>query len=343
MTTAAQRPVYIRLAPRLLLLIGGAGLGIALIILLLRSVDLGQLGNAFATVNYAYLLAGIPFYAANLLLKVPRWGLLFGADTPGFDTRFGAINVGYAINALLPARLGDLIRAYWVRDRSGIGMVRTLSTIALERVADGLAVLIMLFTFAPTVAFPGKLLGPALTVGAIFVAAIFAMGGLAYSAARGTRVAGWLARLEGGRWARAAGIVEQILNGLRVLHDWRSVARLIGYTVAIWVSNAILAWLVIRAFHLDVPLAAGFLVTAVLNLGMAVPSSPGYLGVFDYLMVLTLQLYHVHRAPALAAALAFHAVAFVPVTIIGVIYLARIGLQMTLQMVRGSAADAGAE
>jgi uncharacterized membrane protein YbhN (UPF0104 family) len=93
---------------------------------------------------------------------------------------------------------------------------------------------------------------------------------------------------------------------------------------------------VLRAFHIDAPLTAGILLTAVLNLGMSVPSSPGYLGVFDFLMVLTLGLYGVHRTPALAAALAFHAIAFVPVTIIGLVYIVRSGLQVTLEMLKKS-------
>jgi uncharacterized membrane protein YbhN (UPF0104 family) len=95
---------------------------------------------------------------------------------------------------------------------------------------------------------------------------------------------------------------------------------------------------VLRAFHIDAPVTAGFLLTAVLNLGMAVPSTPGYIGVYDFLFVWMLKLYHVAKAPALAAALGMHAISFLPFAIVGIVYLARAGVQMTVQLLRSSAA-----
>src|SRR5947209_4644030 len=137
-----MQTTYARIVPRLAVLVGGTVLGIVLLVLLLRSVDFDQLGAALSNADFAYLaLALIPFLA-NWLLKVPRWSLLYGEGGPSWDTLFGAINVGYAINALLPARLGELVRAYWVRDRAGTSMVLTLSTIALERVLDGVTLVV---------------------------------------------------------------------------------------------------------------------------------------------------------------------------------------------------------
>lgn len=327
-----------RVATRIGLLIGGTGLGVVLIVLLLRSVNLDQLGSDFSNVDYRYLgLAIVPF-AANLLFKVPRWGLLFGEDAPSWDTLFGGMNVGYAINALLPLRLGEIVRAYWVRDRAGIGMVQTLSTIALERVSDGVTLFVLLLVMLPTVAFPAKLLGPALLVGALFIAALVVMGTLASGLTRQDHpLVALLLRLESGKWSLVGRAVRQVVLGLQALRSRRAVALLAAYTLTIWVTNSLLIWLVLRAFHIDAPVSAGFLLTAVLNLGMAVPSTPGYLGIFDYLMVVTLGLYGVHHTPALAAALAFHAIAFVPVTVIGSVYLARAGLEVTWRMVRTSA------
>ena len=339
-TLTAMAPLHfsssrLRLVSRFLLLVGGTVLGGVLLFLLLRSVNLDQLGADFSHVDYRYLgVATLPFLA-NLLLKVPRWALLFGDDAPDWDTLFGGMNVGYAINSLLPLRLGEVVRAYWIRDRSGISMVQTLSTIAVERATDGVTLFLLFLVMAPTVAFPRRLLGPAVLVGVLFVLALAGMAALASVSARQEHpLSGLLVRLERGRWSMAGEAARRILAGLQALNRRRTLVLLAVYTATIWATNSILIWLVLRAFHLDVPLTAGFLLTAVLNLGMAVPSSPGYVGVFDYLMVLTLGLYGVQHTPALAAALAFHAIAFVPVTVIGVLYLARTGLQGTLQVLR---------
>lgn len=327
-----------RLVVRILLLLIGAGIGIALLALLLRSINPGQLGNDFAQADYRFLvLAVVPWFAA-LVLKVPRWALLYGADAPRWGTLFAAMNVGYAINTLLPARLGELVRAYWVRDRAGVSMVRTLSTIALERVTDGVTLVILLVLTAPTVAFPRALLGPALTLGAVFFAVMIAMSILAFSSSSSEgRVARFIRALEHGRFAVVAGMVAQVFSGLHALRSRRSIALLVLYTVLIWAANVLLAWITLRAFHVSVPFTAAILLTSVLNLGMAVPSSPGYVGVYEYLMVLTLSLYGVAHTPALAAAFAYHAIAFVPIAIIGLVYVARSGVETTLDMVRMSA------
>jgi len=321
------------MAGRLLALVAGTALGMALLVLLLRSVNLDQLGSDFSDVDYVYLALAVPPFAVNLLAKVPRWRLLFGEEAPGWDTLFGAMNVGYSVNALLPLRLGEIVRAYWVRDRSGIGMMRTLSTILVERVTDGVTLFILLLVMLPTVAFPGDLIGPAALVGGAFIGALALMVLLAHAASHG-----WAHRLVlpvqrlGGRWAIAGQAIRQVMMGLQALRSRRALLLLTFYTLLIWASNTLLVWLVLRAFHIEVPLTAGILLSSVLNLGMAVPSAPGYVGVFDGLMVLTLGLYGVHRTPALAAALAFHAIAFVPVTIIGVIYMLRSGLRITLHL-----------
>ncbi|MGI8967899.1 MAG: lysylphosphatidylglycerol synthase transmembrane domain-containing protein [Chloroflexota bacterium] len=332
-----QRVSIVRLAPQIGLLLGGIALGVALVILLLHSVNLSQLGADFHQVNYALLVLALVFFAINLGMKVPRWALLLGDDAPDWDTLFGAINVGYAVNTLLPLRLGDLVRAYWVRDRAGIPMVRALSTIALERVADGVTVLILFLVLAPTVAFPAALRGSALAAGGLFIAVLLFMLLLAYNASRDTRFSRLLVRIEQSRLSIVGQIIRQIAAGLRTLRSGRAVALLTLYTAIIWGSNAVLLWLVIRAFHLNAPFAAGVLGNAVVSLGMTVPSTPGYIGLFDYLIVVTLGLYGVSRTPALAAALVFHAIAFVPVTLIGVVYIARTGVRLTAEMLRASA------
>ncbi len=335
-----QRSHHVKAASRLALLVLGTCLGIVLLVLLFRSVNREQLGNDFSTVDPRFLLLAIIPFAINMFLKVPRWGLLYGRERPAWDTLFGGMNVGYAVNSLLPLRLGEIVRAYWVRDRSGIGMVRTLSTIALERVIDGVTLIVLLALLAPTVAFPRKLLGSAVVVGVAFTLALAAMVALAYGSTRDQHpLSRMISRLEAGKWATGGRILRQTMTGLEALGSGRAFLLLAVYTALIWASNSVLLWLVLRAFHIEVPITAGILMTAVLNLGMAVPSSPGYVGVYDYLFVLMLDLYGIAKTPALAAGLAMHVIAFVPVTIIGIIYIAQAGLQMTLRMVRSSASQ----
>lgn len=325
-----------RLLPRLVLLAAGAVLGAVLLVLLLRSVNPGALGNAIGGADHTLFVISLLPWLINWLLKVPRWALLFGPESPSWDPLFGALNVGYALNTLLPARLGELVRAYWVRDRGGVSMVQALSTIALERVMDGVTLIILLLVVLPTVDFPHDLLAPAFTLGAAFIVVLLAMAVVVYgSARRPETMERFFGRLESGRAAPLGRAGRQIMAGLQVLRSPRSVLLLIGYQVIIWGSNVAFAALLLAAFHISVPLPAAALLIAVLNLGMAVPSSPGYVGIFEYLVVLTLGLFSVGRAPALAYALTLHFIAFAPITVVGLLYIART-LGSTVQLLRMS-------
>jgi uncharacterized protein (TIRG00374 family) len=327
-----------RLLPRIVFVLAGTALGVVLFVLLLSNVKLDQLRTDIANADLGLLAIAFLFFLINLLIKVPRAALLYGKDAPGWDTLFGAINVGYGMNALLPARLGEVARAYWVREHAQISIVRSLSTIALERVTDGVTVLILLLLVAPTVAFPGKLLGPALSVGAVFIAAMVGMIVLVYqSAGENNRLSALLAHLESGRWSAIGTALRHAITGLQALRSRRAVLLLAVYTAITWGSNALFAWFVLRALHVQVPLAAGILLISTVNLGMSVPSTPGYVGVFEGLAVLTLNLYNIHKTQALAAALVLHVMGFGPSTVIALIYLARAGFKSTLQMVRASA------
>lgn len=315
-----------RFVARVAVLVIGLLLGIALLVLLLRTVSPATLGRAFAGADYWYLAAGMLPFVLILGAKVSRWQLLFGPGPPRWWTLFGAISVGYAVNTVVPLRMGEIVTAYWVRDRESVGMAKTLGTVAVERVTDGLAVLLLLVLFAPTVAFPPALLVPVVAVGAALLVLLAILLGAAVVSA-GERA--WLRRLDTRlRETRARVLAEwisQAFAGTRAIADPRRFLLYLLYTAFIWSANSVLLWLLVRAFHLDVPLAGGFLLTGVLFLGMAVPSSPGYLGVFDYLMVLMLGLYGVAHGPAVAAALAAHVVTFVPVTVVGLLLLAHHG------------------
>lgn len=323
-------------------LAAGLVLGIGLLILLLRTVRGDLLARAFTDVNFTYLLlAALPFLL-TFGVKVTRWGLLFGRDSPGWCTLFGAISVGYGVNTIVPLRLGEVVTAYWIRGRSEIGMARALGTIAVERVTDGVAVLLILVVFAPTVAFPPALVAPTVIVGAVMVAGLAGLTVVAVvSVPRDGVTTAILSRLENTPLRLILPVVGQAVGGARALRDPVALTLYVCYTAVIWISNSVLFWLLVRAFHINVPVSAGFLLTGVLFLGMAVPSSPGYLGVYDYLMVLTLGLYKIGHVPAIAAALASHFINVVPVTVVGLLLLAHHGAGRVFRI--AVAADRGGQ
>jgi glycosyltransferase 2 family protein len=127
---------------------------------------------------------------------------------------------------------------------------------------------------------------------------------------------------------RARRLVISFVSGLGVLRDARRFGAVLLWTLAHWLTNAAAFWLAFRALGLDVPVTAAFLVQGVIALGVALPSSPGFFGVFELAGKTSLVLYGVAETDAVAWALGFHILSFIPITLIGGWYFVRLGLSM---------------
>lgn len=313
-------------------------LSLGLLIVLVRSVDAERLAASLSHADRRLVIAALLPSLAILLLKVLRWRLLFVPDVPPNKSLFAALNVGYAVNTLVPARLGELVGAYWLTDGGGPSMFRTLSTVAVERVSDGLVLVALLVAVAPTAPVPRGLYEFALLCGAAFAIVLVAMVLVAIGSHRLDRLLARLLRPRSSRWHAVGRAVVQLIAGLRALQSPLSVTWFLFWTVVIWMATTLQVWLAVAALHIDLSAPQALLLTAVLFLGMAIPSSPGYLGVFDYLAVLVLGLYGVGRAEALAAALVLHVVVFLPVTVIGLGYILHGGVSRTRRILQATLA-----
>ena len=136
---------------------------------------------------------------------------------------------------------------------------------------------------------------------------------------------------------RANRMFEMFVDGLDGLRTPRHLAPLTAWTIVIWVIPALAAWTGLRAVGLDLPWLAGWVVLAFVGLDVSIPSAPGYVGVFHFAAVKAVEIFGVPEAAGLGYALVFHASQFIPVTLLGWIYLLR--EQMTI----GEAARVSAE
>jgi uncharacterized membrane protein YbhN (UPF0104 family) len=129
------------------------------------------------------------------------------------------------------------------------------------------------------------------------------------------------------RWPRLARRAERgldmVLLGLTGVRTRAHVLPLAVWTVIIWVLGAGGAWALLRAVHLDLTLTAGWTVLVFVGFGISIPSAPGYVGVWHAAAVLALAIFGVSQAVAVGYAVLYHASQFVPVTLIGWIFLLR--------------------
>jgi glycosyltransferase 2 family protein len=289
---------------------------------------------------------------ATYALRSQRWKyLLDGIGPTTFGNRFRTTVIGFAASFLLPARVGEVLRPYLLAREEKLSAAACFATVILERVFDMVTVLMFfaafLLLFDPGLSEADPAVFRAIKVGGLGVAgATVALLGvfffLAGRPAMLARLSFAVERLLPGRIGGLAGaLVRTFAQGLTCIRSPRQLAMVMIWSVPLWMSIAAGIWLVSLAFHIDVPYTGAFLLMAVLVVGVAVPT-PGAVGGFHeaYRIGVT-SFYHAPNDRAVGAAIVLHAISFVPVTLLGILFMAREGL--TLGRARQMAAGGGVE
>ncbi len=271
-------------------------------------VDWGDTMTALATVRGPWLLASIASLCASFLCFAQRWRYVLDSPRPlPTRTTFSYLMIGYMANAVLPMRPGDLLRAAIVRQRHTIAFARALSSIVVERVLDLTAVVFLGFAVTFVVALP-----IAVTVGlymfaAVAGAAVVFLFGLSVRRDLLRRILSGLppSPLVQGLLVRA----ELFADALTVLHQPSRLLRVLAWHSLGWTGVTVSMISLLLAMQLPAPWVAAVLVVVTVNLGAAIPSSPGALGVFHALAVLALSVWNVPTPEAVAFAIVAHAIA----------------------------------
>jgi uncharacterized protein (TIRG00374 family) len=304
----------------------GMAVSLICLVLVLWNVDFREVLDALRHANYAWLLPASLPYVATIACKVLRWQLLFPNEGKGMrrEKLFSALMISYALNTIFPARLGELARAYVIGEIEDVSKSLALSTIIVEKILDVLTLLLFLVLLLPFVSLPSWVRRTALIMAPVFVCLFAIIVALTYQRQRTLglvqSVLKRLPRVGGERLLRS---LDSALAGFDALRSVRTNVMLWGWSLAVWITGALFILFVMYAFHIDVPPSAAVLVLCVTSLGMTVPSSPGYIGVYHWLVASTLLIFNVDRELALSFALALHALTFLPLTLMGIFCMMR--------------------
>lgn len=300
--------------------------GLVFLWLAVRDADLQAVWDTLRSARAAYVVAAIGAFAAVYVLQSVRWRRIAATPSVGVP-RFLEMTVsGVAVNNVLPGRIGDFLRARWLGLAARMPAGKAFGTVVIDRLFD-LAVLVgLLVVGIASVASSQWLVELAaagvvllLGFGAVLVLSRRYIGGRE----RGRRERGLLRRL-------ARDTVERLAEPL----EREQLLVCLALSLAAWVMWAVAALLVARSLDLELSLADALFVTAVLNLGSAVPSSPGYVGTYEWLGVASLGLVGVERDPALAFTILLHAAWYVPTTLVGAV---TVGTRAVVQVRRPQA------
>ena len=298
--------------------------------LALRHVDVHLLGRFLVRANYGYVGAAVVMYFVDLGFRCMRWRVLLSvARDISVRRLYPVLAIGYMGNNLLPARIGELSRAYLVGQRENVSPSTVLASVALERVIDGLTVLLLLLATLP--ALPGAAwLGSLTTVAAGFIgAAIVACFVLAVAQPSWVEVA---ARLLGvlpeSLRRRAVDALDRFVLGFSVLRDVRQLGQTLVISVIIWVVGATTYVLVAHAFGVRLSIVDALAAICVVNLATAVPLAPAGLGAFEVAALAIFSLVGIDGTTAAGITIVLHAVLFVPIVVVGLLFLWRLNLSV---------------
>lgn len=302
-------------------------LALVLLYLAFRGVDWGEMLRTVQQGRLEFLFLGFLAMSASYFLRGLRWRVLLSAEkTLHPVTVFWGTCVGYLGNAFLPARAGELIRTALISQRSGIAALYVLATALTERIMDAaLLVLIVVFMLST---FEGM---PEWLISAQQVMLIIGVGGmigllLAY------RLKGLILavvtrlplpeRIE----AKLLEFIEQFLLGTRAFQNPGRAVSFIALTAVIWAMDVVVGLQIAQAFGLEISAAEVLFLLAALGLSSAIPSTPGYVGVYQFVAVTVLEPFGIGQSEALVYILAFQAVTYAVVMIWGGLGLWRLNV-----------------
>ncbi len=304
-------------------------ISVVFIALFLRATHPRDLGRALEQADYRWLIPGTAVLFVAIVARCVRWSILMRPVARLSARRlFPYAIIGYMANNLLPARAGEVVRAYVLGDREGVSKMGTFGTIAVERLFDGCTLVLMLLIAGSIVGFEdGKLQAIAWVSTLFFIAALVAFYVLTLNEARAKRVIHFFLRILPARFENLAeDMTDTLVDSLRSVHDPRSLALVTLFSAMAWTIEAGAYAVIGQGFDLDVSFAHYCLLLAAANLAIIIPTFFGGTGPFEWAAKLVLVGAGVESAVAGAFSIVAHGVILVPTTIFGLILLWSFGV-----------------
>jgi uncharacterized protein (TIRG00374 family) len=282
-----------------------ANLGISLVFLdlVFYKLDVGTMLMALKQANYYLFIPALAILAISLVVRTWRWHwLLYQTKTARFYSLFSSLMIGTAANMVLPARAGEFIRAYFLGRREKISKTTAFATIVVERIFDGLTILLFLLLVVVLTGAKSEEIRYMGYLGAVFYLGVLVGLFLLYFR-RDFLVRLIQALLPQPLAAKIVGILDAFLEGMQVMRNGRQLFMVVLLSLATWLGFALSFWPVLLAFDFGAPLPyyAVFLVIAFDALGLTIPGAPAGIGIFQYVTVLALRIAFTLSGAELAA------------------------------------------
>jgi len=317
----------------------GIAISVIFLWIALGSLKLSDVWSALKSANYWWLIPGVAVYFVAVWARAWRWHyLLRPIKSISTGDMFPVVAIGYMGNNIYPARAGEVLRAYVLRRRSGVPVSASLATIVVERIFDGVVMLMFIFFNLGALAhltggsgLAGSIQSVAVWGTVAFVGAlvVFLLAAMFPHQSLGLYYRFGEPLLPIRFRSKVTGMLVSFWTGLESLRSPTSIFMVFLTSVVIWLLETGKYWFVMHAFDFS-GYTGGFfglmLMNGIVNLATTIPSAPGYVGTFDTPGIAVLAAYGLKPSIAAGYTLTLHAALWLPITLLGAYYMAREGL-----------------
>ena len=294
----------------------------SVLVVVVSRFDLRAMQAAFTNASWDWIAAAALMNLLGIIVDGVRWKAIVGAVRRiSLASAIEGLLVGWLSSLVLPLKLGEGAKAWLMARREGLPIATVVSTVLLDRVVDGAA--LVLFIVLTSIVAPLPASDQNLRLWAFAALIVIALGFVV--------VRRWI---RGRRRAEAQGesVFQRIVDGFAILGQQHRLGGTVVVAVAAWFTRMGVVWCTMRAFHLMLPAVAAASVLVAINIGITAIAAPGNLGVFELSAITGLALWGVPGETALSFGIGLHALELVPTIILGLLVQTR-----TRTLLRGPA------
>lgn len=247
-----------------------------------RTVPFATLGETLARANFLWILPAIVIQFLAVWSRAQRWNLLLGKKA-GVATTYWGHSIGFLFTNVLPFRMGEPARIVVVSGKTGIPVIEVTASVLVERVLDVATVVLGLVLVLPFMQVPELVSKAGLTLGVIVVVALVCLWLVVRFREQSDRLVAWiLSRLKFLPAAALQARWSELVQGLAPITRPALAAQALFWSIVSWIFSTAIYYCVMQAYQpLATPMEALFMVVT-LAFAVTVPSSPGFIGVFQY-------------------------------------------------------------
>jgi uncharacterized protein (TIRG00374 family) len=308
----------------------GIAVSLFFMILLFYKIDFRSLIAALRSSDYRYIFLAVCFTFFSYFLRAVRWRyLLISEKSIPLSSLYSATIIGYMANNLLPARLGEFIRAYTLAQRERLEAPGVFASLVIDRLFDGFTVLLLLLVTLFTLRVPSGMEDAALALKAggvsmllLYCAVILFLYMLKRQTVRTLSAVGFLMKPFPRRLSdNLIPLLGSFIGGIRLSPRGAHVAALLATSAGIWLFCVLAVDMTLRSFNIHLPVAASMFILVLIVFAVMVPASPGFIGTYHYACYKGLSVFGVPETTSVSIALVMHGTGFFPVIIAGLYYL----------------------